>query len=600
VPELAIDSGEVELLAINTAYSETVMLALERQRSALAHVDRAASAPGLSLADAWQVVTEALAEALDAARVSVWFLDEGDVTLTCVDLYLQKESRHESGTQLYAQQYPRYFAALTRERAIDAHDASTDPRTSEFAEGYLDVLDIRSMLDAPIRRDGKVRGVICVEHQGAPRRWRLDEVLCAGAACDQVAKILAVHEHRVVSVELALREEQVRQMQRLEAIGQLAGGIAHDFNNMLAGIMGSAVVAQESVSPENERAHEALSLILRSSERAGDLVTKLLAFSRKSKALWAKCDVHELLTDALTLFQRAGVGNVEIKKGLTAKRSVVNGDLADLQTAFLNLCINGGDAMASGGVLEVVTEVVDASELPPRLRASDGAHGAFLSVSVTDSGEGIAPEVMERIFEPFFTTKSRGKGTGLGLSAVYAIVRNHDGAIDVQSTLGKGTTFTLVLPLVAPEELHEATEIENGDATKHHKHANVLVVEDEEVLRSVARLLLEELGHSASLAETGEAAVEMVRENPCRFDLVILDMAMPGMSGETCFALLKEAAPEVPVVICTGFAHSSSMDRVVREGAVGVLHKPYTLVQLSEQIRNIVATTVSEESARED
>lgn len=557
------------------------MQEVERQQAALIHIETVGSDPDRPIEETWRVLTETLAEALSAARVSVWFLDDEEVTLRCVDLYLLEDDRHESGHELRAGEFPRYFAALTAERAIDAHEAATDPRTSEFAEGYLAELGISSMLDAPIRKGGRVVGVICIEHQGEPRRWRLDEVLCGGAAGDQLAKILIMHERQQVASELALREEQLRQMHKMEAIGQLAGGIAHDFNNMLAGIMGSTSILERSVAGDNKRARRAIDLIQRSSERARDLVTKLLTFSRKSKELSTTFDVHSILDDTLTLFQRGGQGNIKVVRNFHAEVSRIHGDPTDMQSALLNICINAGDAMPAGGILKASTQLIHHDDLPPHLPRLAAVTEEYLMVAITDTGSGIRPELLERVFEPFFTTKDHGKGTGLGLAAVYAIVSHHEGMIDLDSTYGKGTTFRVYLPL--QQEVDGSLSAGVGKSSSD-ENLRVLVVDDEQVVRAVAGLLLEEMGHEVTLVAGGKEALELIREDPKGFDLVLLDMSMPSMSGEQCFERLRSLAPELSVMVSTGFAHSTAIDRMLREGVKGVIHKPYTFKQLSDAV----------------
>lgn len=571
-------------------YSDTVMLALQRQQAALVRIDTEAMAPGKSLNDALEVVTEALSDALEATRVGVWFLDEDRVTLGCADLFLQQDSCHESGLELKADQYPCYFAALTKERAIDAHDASTDPRTCEFANGYLDVLGISSMLDAPIRRHGQVVGVICIEHQGEPRRWRLDEVLCAGAAGDQVAKILITEERREVASELALRDEQLRQMQKMDAIGQLAGGIAHDFNNMLAGIMGSAGLLELCVPENNAAAHRAIDLIHRSSSRAEDLVKKLLSFSRKSKELAVPFDVHSVLDDAITLFQRGGGGGIQIVREMNATFHYVDGDAVDIQNAFLNLCINAGDAMPDGGTLSIATGVTSRPRSASQSQQHDTGSDDVLVVTISDTGSGIAPEALDRIFEPFFTTKAQGKGIGLGLAAVYAIVRNHDGSIEVDTAPGEGTSFKICLPLCEQQTVQALPIVGHMPVARGTR---VLVVDDEESLQTLASMILEGLGCHVSVVSGGQAAVDAIAANPAGIDLVVLDMIMPVMSGEECFHRLREINPRIPVLVTTGFAGSSNLSRILRNDATGVLYKPYTRDQFAIATAIAIASAIT-------
>lgn len=375
-------------------------------------------------------------------------------------------------------------------------------------------------------------------------------------------------------------EDQLRQAQKMEAIGQLAGGIAHDFNNILGGIMGYASVLKAESSP-GDRTYEAAATIEMAAERAAGLTRQLLGFARKGKFRTVAVDLHTTISEVIEILLKTLDEGIRTELDLVADRSVVRGDPGQLHQVIMNLAVNARDAMSEGGLFTIRTRVdtlEDGYEGPdPSMKS-----GNYLVVSATDSGCGIPLEAQEHIFEPFFTTKGPGAGTGMGLATAYGIVKNHGGSILVDSEEGRGTTFMVFLPLAD----NQATETDGPISEDPQPGSgHILLVDDESLIRDVASAMLRRLGYQVTVVSNGQEALEHYRKNPRDVDLVLLDMTMPEMSGRDCFHRLREMDPSVRVVLSTGFGQAGMAQEIVDEGMMGFVQKPYDLAVLSRVIR---------------
>ncbi|MBU0985294.1 MAG: PAS domain S-box protein, partial [candidate division Zixibacteria bacterium] len=325
-------------------------------------------------------------------------------------------------------------------------------------------------------------------------------------------------------------EEQLRQTWKMDSIGQLAGGVAHDFNNMLGGIIGAAELLAMTLSG-NEEVREYVNMIINTAERAAELTGKLLSFSRKGPVVAASMDIHETIQESLAILERSIDRRIDLQTHLHADVSTLHGDATSLQNIVLNLGVNARDAMPDGGTLNVTTENVEFDEAYCARSPFDIAPGLHIHLSIMDTGCGMTADVQRRIFEPFYTTKLVGKGTGLGLAAVYGAVKDHRGAITVYSEPGRGTVFHLYFPVDPTAVVGPSVEVgEDQRGT-----GCVLVVDDEEVIRTTAAHILENLGYEVMLAENGEQGVAQYAKHQHRIDVVILDMVMPRMNGQDCF-----------------------------------------------------------------
>jgi PAS domain S-box-containing protein len=404
-------------------------------------------------------------------------------------------------------------------------------------------------------------------------------VTCTGSPlCAKDSSIIGgVWVLRDVTAEHTM-QEQLRQGQKLDAIGRLAGGVAHDFNNMLGGILGSAELLRIKTD-ENSSASEYIDIIHDSAKRASELASGLLAFSRKQPLRIIPVDIHQIIRNALSILGSTIDRRIQIKLDLTNEYSVIMGDKSQLQSIFLNLGINASHAMPSGGELRVGSSEVTLSPAYCEQSPFDIMPGDYLEIEVTDTGHGIRQEHLSRIFEPFFTTKEPGNGTGLGLAAVYGGIQQHKGAITVYSQQDKGTSFHLFFPL-CKEGIAEKEKAEpslSGEGL-------ILLIDDEEVMRVTGKALLEECGYHVMLAKNGKEGVDLFSCHASEINVVILDMIMPVMNGRDCFFSLKEICPDVKIILSSGFVQPKELAELQENGLTGFIRKPYQITELSRAV----------------
>lgn len=376
-------------------------------------------------------------------------------------------------------------------------------------------------------------------------------------------------------------EGHLRHSQKMQAIGTLTGGIAHDFNNLLQAISGYTQLLQRRVESES-REESFLESIAISTERAADLVRQLLIASRRGESQLQPIDLNETVEQASKLLERTLIKMVRIEKNLSDEPLIINGDPAQFEQVLLNLANNAQAAMPKGGVLTFSTEKVELDE--SFCQARDGIlPGIYVLLRVVDNGSGMSPQVLEHIFEPFFTTKEIGEGTGLGLSSAYGVVRNHKGMIECCSEIGKGTVFSIYLPLVSeypPVQPRPADycSLPTGEET-------LLIVDDELSVADFARSALEEGGYRILQAATGEEALELYLGKSREISLVILDLNMPGMGGEKCLETLRVVDPEVRVLVASGYATKEQAQCIIDLGAAGFIGKPYRIEAILKEVR---------------
>ncbi|MCK5075044.1 MAG: response regulator, partial [Calditrichia bacterium] len=379
-------------------------------------------------------------------------------------------------------------------------------------------------------------------------------------------------------------QEQLKQSHKMESIGQLAGGVAHDFNNMLSGIMGAAELLSYKLSDADEKIKSYINLIMETSERASDLTNKLLAFSRKGKKESVPLDMNDTIQEVASILEHTIDKRIMLSQNLSSNEVIIEGDPSQVQNAILNLAVNARDAMPNGGEISFSSNIVSISEEFCRENSLDLNHGRYSEVVVSDTGIGMSEEIQKHIFEPFYTTKGKSKGTGLGLAAVYGTVKEHNGVIKVFSEIGKGTSFTLYLPLSSKGKKGKSEKEEVLKGT-----GEILLVEDEEIIRHIAKDMLENMGYQVTIAKDGQEGIEIFSESYSDIDLVVLDLVMPRMDGATVFNALKRINPLVKVIIASGFSHKSkNATQLLAEGAIGFIQKPYREVTLSKAIYNAI------------
>jgi signal transduction histidine kinase/ActR/RegA family two-component response regulator len=378
-------------------------------------------------------------------------------------------------------------------------------------------------------------------------------------------------------------EEQLRHSQKMEAVGRLAGGIAHDFNNLLTAIIGYTEIVLTSLDPKDERRADAEE-IGRAAMRAADLTRQMLAFSRRQVLQPKIIDLNTALSKVEPMLRRV-IGE-DIVMTVTGKASMafVRVDPGQVEQVVMNLVVNARDAMPQGGRLTV--ETADATLDEAAVADSPEARpGAYVMLSVTDTGTGMPPEVRARIFEPYFTTKDVGKGTGLGLSTAYGIVRQSDGHISVSSEIGLGTTFRIYLPRSeAPEqrESHAAGE-RMPDGTEH-----ILLVEDDPSVRRLSKELLTRLGYSVTEAASGRAGLALGSDDTRHFDLALCDVILGDMSGPAVAEALSALRPSIRVLYMSGYTDEAIVRTGVLEEGKPFLQKPFTPMQLAKKIREVL------------
>lgn len=377
-------------------------------------------------------------------------------------------------------------------------------------------------------------------------------------------------------------KSQLIQAQKMESIGTLAGGIAHDFNNILNGILGFASLL-EIQSEWNSKSEDYVSKIIKSSQRASELVAQLLTFARKEKFDFKKFNVHSVIKDVFGIVTHSFDKKISVVLELKAKSSFTLGDGGKIEQVLINFLNNSRDAMPQGGRI-----IVSTSETTISKTKSEPLEN-YILIKIVDTGSGISEENLPKIFEPFFTTKEVGKGTGLGLSTAYGIIESHNGFVEIDSVLGEGTEVKLYLPKVKEQELDYE---EKSDTKPVRGSGTILVIEDEDFLREFLETSLEMLGYSVLLAEDGEKGVEVFEKNKNRITLVICDMIMPNMNGKETFAKLKEIDPNVKVLFSSGYSKEKYIEEVEQGGAVGFLNKPYGVEDLSKAIKEILSAEI--------
>lgn len=378
-------------------------------------------------------------------------------------------------------------------------------------------------------------------------------------------------------------EEQLKQSDKMRAIGQLAGGIAHDFNNQLAGIVGYAEILRKKISPDPKLAFYVDNIIL-ATKRASELTSQLLAFARKGKYLSIPVDIHSIVGEVVNILKRTIDKRIIIKQHLDAQQTMTFGDPTQIQNAVLNVALNSRDAMQDGGELLLSTTVVAFEAELCNKHPYEILPGNYIQLCVTDNGIGMDETTKMRIFEPFFSTKEPGKGTGMGLASVYGTMKNHGGAVFVYSEPGHGTTMKLLFPVIVLEkEIIGQPEIEENAITGN---AHILLVDDEEFVLDSAARMLEDAGFKVSICRNGKEAIEFYRNNWQSLDLVILDMVMPEKNGKDAFIALKKINPEVIAFLSSGYSLNGEAQKILDEGIKAFIQKPYRWIELSRLINN--------------
>jgi signal transduction histidine kinase/ActR/RegA family two-component response regulator len=383
--------------------------------------------------------------------------------------------------------------------------------------------------------------------------------------------------------DLKQRDDQLRQSQKMEAVGTLAGGVAHEFNNLLQAIQAYTGFAMEGLSGDDPR-YQDLQQALTASERAAGLTPQLLGFGRRQALELTNIDPNQLITDLVKLVRPLIGATIAVEVSLDENAGTIHADPGHFQQLMMNLCINARDAMRAGGKLLIKTEDVYLSQRYCDVHP-DVQPGRHLAITVSDTGTGMPPEVMEHIFEPFFTTKGVGQGTGLGLSMVYGVVQQHHGVIRVYSEVGLGTTFKIYLPTVNGQADAEA----DGTVVAPQGGAEtILIAEDEPLVRSLYERILGRAGYRLLTACDGQQAWELFQAHQEEVDLLMLDVVMPRKSGRELYRQIEAIEPRIPVIFCSGYDPETANVRFGDNCDEAFLQKPFDPDALLSKVRDVL------------
>jgi len=421
---------------------------------------------------------------------------------------------------------------------------------------------------------------------------RLDQIVFVALGWVLAVVIGRSHDEKVVAqVPLARSQELLQQSQKMEALGLLAGGVAHDFNNLLAVITGYSDLLLESPA-SSEPDHRKVEQIKQAANSAASLTRQLLMFSRQQVVQPVILDINQTVGNIEKMLRRLIKENIEFTVVLDRYLDRVRADPGQIEQIILNLVVNARDAMPNGGKLRIQTTNAHLEKDSPQAGAG-GPRGRFILLEVTDTGTGMDQQTQARIFEPFFTTKAVGKGTGLGLATVYGIVKQSNGHIEVQSTLGHGSSFKIYLP--AAEQTEADQESRNNSAETAFSGETVLVVEDAKPLRGLICEALSASGCTVLSARDGREALQIVNERKGVIDLLLTDVIMPGISGPALAKQVRSLRPRTKILFMSGYSGEFLPDMLTP--GVSFIQKPFTVADLARKIHKMLAGKPKETSA---
>jgi signal transduction histidine kinase len=473
---------------------------------------------------------------------------------------------------------------ISSDEPVVVEDARTDPRTNK---ALVEALGNRTIINIPLLLVDKPFGAFGLgtfgDEEGCrvPTQEQLDYLVGMASQLSVAAsRIRFLDANRRATLQRIELERRVLEHQKLESLGLLAGGIAHDFNNLLTVILAGTALTRLSID-EPEKAVGELDAVVAAAERARDLTRQLLAMSRSQPLELRPLDVNDRLKQLLALLNRVLSESITLELIEGVRLPLVEGDAAQLDQVFMNLCINARDAMPAGGKITIETEQVllNADFVTAHPWATSGR---YVMVTVTDTGTGMPKQVVERVFEPFFTTKKEHGGTGLGLAVAYGVVRQHRGLLHCYSEPGVGTVFKIYLPVHVRVATDIADKVEGAAPRGYEK---ILLGEDDAAVRGATVRVLESAGYSVVAVENGAAACQAAARN--RFDLVLLDVIMPEMSCRDALRGLKAELPDARYILASGYTADVNVDDLLRDGTV-LLEKPYDPGQLLRLVRQML------------
>jgi two-component system cell cycle sensor histidine kinase/response regulator CckA len=514
---------------------------------------------------------------------------------TFVDITEGKNAEETFRKAFNANPEPITIAAFPEGRFIDVNDSFL--RVTGYAREEV-IGRTSKELNFWARPEDRVTFVEKLKTQGSVRDLEITfrtksgeirEAVDSAETIDVGGQECAIAIFRDVTERKSL-EKQLRQTQKMEAVGQLSGGIAHDFNNLLGVIIGYSEILEQRLPPDDPLLKECLQ-IKKAGQSAASLTRQLLAFSRQQVLDPKVLDLNGIVLNVQKMLRRLIGEHIELKTNLDPALGSVKADQSQIEQVILNLAVNARDAMPQGGKLLIETAKVELDEDYAR-RHPPQEPGAYVLLSVADTGIGMDAETQARIFEPFFTTKEIGKGTGLGLSTVYGVVRQSGGHIWVYSELGLGTTFKIYLPCAGQPARVQQPPAAPAESLRGSE--TILLVEDEEALRGLARSLLEDSGYTVLEAELPEAAIETALQHSGKIHVLLTDLVMPGMTGKDLAAKLAPTRPEMKVVFMSGY--TSFTHAGLADSEIALLTKPFTREKLLRKLRETLESEIKVEA----
>jgi PAS domain S-box-containing protein len=529
---------------------------------------------GMSVDSVIDLTLRRLGEHFPGIRVTYCIVDDAG-TLSVTNCVHPEGMSSLDGAVIDLNQSPEYIALLHAGEAVVVADAEGEGAT------FAPVLGAgsRAALHVPMEYVEGLAALLCLDSP-VPVNWSMHAITTVSEVASHLSFVLKDAQASRTRKQL---EEQLRQSQKMEAVGRLAGGVAHDFNNILTGITGYVELVLAQI--EDPQSRRDLEQIRKFSDRAASLTHQLLAFSRRQPLMVSAVDLNELVSATTGLIERLIGEDIELTFVPAAHLGVVQADTGQIEQVLMNLAVNSRDAMPEGGRLVIETSNVALDE---DYASSHSAvvPGDYVMLSVSDNGVGMDAECQARIFEPFFTTKEHGKGTGLGLSTVYGIVKQHEGNIWVYSEPGRGTCFKIYLP-VAEGEAKAVAQVK-GSAKVPRGDETILLVEDEPRVRDAVQRALESYGYTVLAATHPDEATSAFEENLERVDMLLSDVVMPGCDGIELHRRLCAARAHLPVLFMSGYTDRSILEEGVLAPGVPFIQKPFSPAQLVRKVRSVL------------
>jgi signal transduction histidine kinase len=512
-------------------------------------------------------ITEASAETLQGEGATIWLLSEDRTRLLCVDCFSHSTHAHDQGPEIsFSGDIQSYFAKLSRSRTVILNQEGISARA--FFRTMIMSPACKSMLSTAVWSNGEAVGALILEHGAEEKQWTCEEQLFFASIADLGGSVILASEH------LRL-EAQIQHAQKIEGLGLLSGAFAHDLNNLLMSIIGGAGMLLKEAS-ESSKSRTRIERIKGAAQMAGELASQLRRYLGKDKYVVEPVRINSLVDEMKLLLETAVSKKANLEVEMSPNLPSVAADAAQIRQMVLNLVTNASDALENKeGKITVKSGVaaVDAAYLAGCFNSQDLCAGDYVFLEVSDTGKGIEEEIQKKIFNPFFSTKNSGRG--LGLAGVLGIVRTHGGALRVNSQVGKGTTFTVLLPVI--EQVHS----ENNPGKKL-----ILVVDDQILILELAQEILTGCGFEVITSQSGEEALDLYRQNAPLLRGVVLDVTLPGQSGLETFEKMKQLNTDIPILLTSGYGEQDLADSSKLPASyAGYIQKPFLPSELVDKVK---------------